>query len=109
MKFQVSQDSFSVARGGDLVAEKLADTGAEVVRTGSYGLAWLEPMVNVQTNSGTLSFGPVFPQELIEISLQETNYWSSSHPAYIGTLDSFDFYKRQHRLVFDQCGTAAPH
>ena len=109
MKFQVSQDSFSVARGGDLVAEKLADTGAEVVRTGTHGLAWLEPMVNVQTNSGTLSFGPVFPQELIESSLQEPNYWSSSHPAYIGTLDSFDFYKRQHRLVFDQCGTAAPH
>jgi len=39
--------------GADEVAERIAATGrAEVVRTGSRGLLWLEPMVEVQTDRG---------------------------------------------------------
>jgi formate dehydrogenase iron-sulfur subunit len=61
----VPRDAGAVAVGADEVASKLEQAAAKrgaavkIVRTGSRGLYWLEPMVEVATPQGRIAFGPV--------------------------------------------------
>ena len=65
MRIFVSRDAGAVAVGADEVALALGLGAAkrgveiEIVRTGSRGLYWLEPMVEVATPKGRVAFGPV--------------------------------------------------
>ena len=59
-------DAGALAVGADEVAAALREAAAarhqasrEIVRTGSRGLYWLEPLVEVATPAGRLAFGPV--------------------------------------------------
>ena len=44
----VPLDSVAVAMDANAVAEQLTKAGAVVIRNGSHGLAWLEPLVEVE-------------------------------------------------------------
>jgi formate dehydrogenase iron-sulfur subunit len=63
----IPRDAGAVAVGADEVAlafERAAATRGvtlEIVRTGSRGLYWLEPMVEVATAQGRVAFGPLSP------------------------------------------------
>ena len=51
----VPRDAAALALGADAVASLLRQAGdVEVVRTGSRGLFWLEPMVEVATDAGRI-------------------------------------------------------
>ncbi len=54
----VPRDAAALAVGADDVATALAEH-ADVVRTGSRGLFWLEPMIEVETPAGRIAYGPV--------------------------------------------------
>ena len=61
----VPRDATACALGADEVASLIRDGAAgrgldvEVIRNGSRGAFWLEPMVEVETEAGRLAFGPV--------------------------------------------------
>ncbi len=61
----VAKDSAAVAVGADEVAEAVVTAGRDrgialdVVRTGSRGLYWAEPMVEAETLAGRVAYGPV--------------------------------------------------
>ena len=58
----VPGDSSAVAVGADEVAAALADyVGVSVVRTGSRGMLWLEPLVEVDTPAGRVGYPNVTP------------------------------------------------
>src|SRR5205814_1257808 len=63
----VPRDATALSLGAERVARALAETAAaagaplEIVRTGSRGLFWLEPMVEVETAAGRIAYGPVAP------------------------------------------------
>jgi formate dehydrogenase iron-sulfur subunit len=65
MRVFIPCDAGAIAVGADDVALALEQAAAargmtlEIVRTGSRGLYWLEPMVEVATSSGRIAFGPV--------------------------------------------------
>ena len=65
MRIFVPRDAGAVAVGADEVATALeraavkAGIAVEIVRTGSRGLYWLEPMVELATSRGRVAFGPV--------------------------------------------------
>ncbi|SCB07138.1 formate dehydrogenase iron-sulfur subunit [Bradyrhizobium yuanmingense] len=65
MRVYVSRDAGAVAVGADEVAQALERAAAtrgvaiEIVRTGSRGMYWLEPLVEVATPQGRIAFGPV--------------------------------------------------
>ncbi len=65
MRLFVSRDAGAVAVGADEVALALEQAAAkrgvaiEIVRTGSRGMYWLEPLVEVATPQGRIAFGPV--------------------------------------------------
>jgi formate dehydrogenase iron-sulfur subunit len=78
----------------------------EIVRTGSRGLYWLEPMIEVATPKGRVAFGPVTAADAA--SVLETMISDGAHPLRLGIADEIPWLKRQTRLTFARCGVIDP-
>jgi formate dehydrogenase iron-sulfur subunit len=108
----VSRDAGAVAVGADEIALvlKLAagkrGIDVEIVRTGSRGLYWLEPMVEVATPQGRVAFGPV--TEFDAGSVLDAMVADGPHPLRLGLADEIPWLKRQTRLTFARCGVIDP-
>jgi formate dehydrogenase iron-sulfur subunit len=108
----VPRDAGAVAVGADEVALALAQAAgkrgvvAEIVRTGSRGLYWLEPMVEVATPQGRVAFGPV--TEVDVASVFDAMASDGPHALRLGVTDEIPWLKRQTRLTFARCGLVDP-
>jgi len=113
LRFYLPKDAGALAVGADDVARALAGEArkrglaVEIVRTGSRGLYWLEPMVEVATPAGRIAYGPVAAEDvpaLFAAGLTE----GGAHPLRLGRPEDLPFLKRQTRLVFARCGIIDP-
>ncbi|MBC8130436.1 MAG: formate dehydrogenase, partial [Rhizobiaceae bacterium] len=106
-------DSFAVACGADEIAEELALAAAArgldiaIVRNGSRGMAWLEPMIEVETVEGRIAYGPIEPGE-IDALLKAGFLDGGVHPKRIGNPEAVPFFAKQTRLTFKRCGITDP-
>ena len=70
----IPRDAAALAAGADDVADALATVAAEhglplnLVRNGSRGLLWLEPLLEVATPAGRVAFGPVQAADIAALS-----------------------------------------
>ncbi|MCB1495255.1 MAG: formate dehydrogenase [Bauldia sp.] len=109
----VPRDSAAVAVGADSVARAFADAAArrgidlEIVRTGSRGLYWAEPMVEVETPGGRVAYGPVGDGD-VEALLDAGILDGGAHPTRLGPTDAIPWLQRQTRLTFARCGVIDP-
>ena len=55
-------DAAAVSVGADDVAAAFEAAGVMVRRNGSRGMLWLEPLVEVETDSGRIGYAAVRPQ-----------------------------------------------
>ncbi len=109
----VSRDAAALAADADLVAAAIAAhaDGAQapvrIVRNGSRGLLWLEPLVEVQTPQGRIAYGPVRVQDVR--SLFEAGWLQGgAHPLLLGPVEDIAQFKGQQRLTFARCGLDDP-
>lgn len=104
----VPLDSVAVALGADEIAEKLkAHGGVDVVRNGSRGLLWLEPLVEVETPKGRVAYGPVSEADVA--GLLEAGFLDGAdHALNLGPTEEIEFLKNQERLTFARCGVTDP-
>jgi formate dehydrogenase iron-sulfur subunit len=109
----VPRDAAARAVGADRVAAALQQEAerrglvVELVRTGSRGLFWLEPMIEVETPAGRIAYGPVAPADvtgLFEAGLAD----GGMHALRIGRPEEVPFLKRQTRVTFARCGIVDP-
>jgi formate dehydrogenase iron-sulfur subunit len=69
-RIYVPIDSSALSLGAEKVARPIAAEAAkrgiaiELVRNGSRGAFWLEPLVEVQTPAGRIAYGPVQPKDV---------------------------------------------
>jgi formate dehydrogenase iron-sulfur subunit len=107
----VPRDSAARSVGADEVAERIAAVAAatgrdvEIVRTGSRGMLWLEPLVEVETGAGRVGYGPVAPEEvdgLVGAGMLE------GAAANLGLVEELDWLKSQQRLTFARVGIVDP-
>jgi len=99
----VSCDSAAVSVGADAVADTIrTQSSVEMVRTGSRGMFWLEPLVEVVTPEGRMAYGPVTPSDVPGILA------GGEHPLCLGLTDEIPWLKRQQRLTFAGCGVVDP-
>ncbi len=99
-------DAAALALGADAVAAALAPH-ATVIRTGSRGLFWLEPMIEVETPSGRIAYGPVTAADvpcLLAAGLLD----GGAHKLRLGRPEEIPFLARQTRLTFARCGIVEP-
>src|SRR5260370_15259108 len=112
MRIFVSRGAGGGAGGADDVAVAREQAAAkrglaiEIVRTGSRGLYWLEPMIEVATSQGRVAFGPVTTTGAR--SVLDAMVASSPHPLRLGVADEIPWLKRQTRLTFAPCRLTHP-
>lgn len=102
MKVFVPADSSALSLGADEVAVALAEAGAQVVRTGSRGMFWLEPLVEVETAEGRVGFANVEPGDasaILNNALADKS---------IGLVDEYEWLKKQQRVTFARVGVIEP-
>ena len=109
----VPRDSAALALGADAVAEKIIAEAAQrsidvtLVRNGSRGLLWLEPLVEVHTPRGRVAYGPVTPEDVIGLFDAEFHR-GGDHALSLGLTEELDYLKRQERLTFARVGITDP-
>ena len=102
-RLYVPDDSLALAVGADAVAAAAEAAGAEVWRTSSRGLFWLEPLVEVDTPAGRFGYGPCEPGEVAAILAH-----GPGHPKAVGLVAELPVLKRQQRLTFARAGLTRP-
>lgn len=107
-------DTTALSMGADCVAQELQCLAAaqnrdiRLVRNGSRGLFWLEPLVEVETSHGRVAYGPVEPDQvrgLVAAGLLDGN---PDHPLYLGDISQHPYLAQQQRLTFARIGIADP-
>ena len=109
----VPRDSAALSLGAEGVARTIASEGARrkvalnVVRNGSRGMFWLEPLVEVATARGRFAYGPVSPSDVP--SLFDCGFLSGdAHRLSLGPIEEIGYLKRQERLTFARVGIVDP-
>ena len=109
----VPRDAAARSVGADDVAIRIADaaraTGADVriVRNGSRGLLWLEPLVEVATESGRVAYGPVTPDAVPDL-FAAGFLDAAAHALALGPTEQIPWLARQHRITFARVGVIDP-
>ena len=109
MKIYLPLDSASVALGADDVAAavlaeaKARGVAVELVRNGSRGMVWLEPLAEVVTPAGRMAFGPMEVSDVAGLFGD-----LAAHPKALGLTDDLPWMKGQTRLTFARVGVIDP-
>ena len=109
----VPRDSSALSVGADEVAQAIASTAAarghdvRLVRNGSRGLFWLEPMVEVVTPAGRIAYGPVSPADVPGL-FAAGFLQGGTHALLLGPADQIPYLKNQDRLTFARVGITDP-
>ena len=112
-KLFVPADVAALALGANEVTDVLTRAAAtrglsiEIVRTGSRGMAWLEPLIEVETANGRVGYGPVSAGDIPGL-LDAGLLTGGAHPLAIGPVDQHPWMRRQTRLTFARCGVIDP-
>ncbi len=113
IKIYVPRDSAALALGADEVAQAVVAEAArrklniELVRNGSRGMFWLEPLVEVATAQGRVAYGPVQPEDVAGL-FDAGFHTGAAHKLGLGPTDQIDFLRRQERLTFARMGITDP-
>jgi formate dehydrogenase iron-sulfur subunit len=109
----VPRDSSALALGADAVAEAIVTEAArrgieiELVRNGSRGLLYLEPLVEVDTPAGRQGYANI--EETDVVSLFDAGFvCGKTHARYVGAVDEIPYLKKQQRLTFARIGITDP-
>ena len=109
----VPVDSSALAVGAQKVCERIAAEALRrgldvaIVRNGSRGMLWLEPLVEVETAQGRVGYGNVSADDVA--GLFDAGFLQGGdHPARLGLVEQLDWMKRQQRLTFARCGVIDP-
>ena len=104
----IPRDSTALALGAEKVARafeaaaKRSGAPVEIVRTGSRGAYWLEPLVEIERDGARLGYGPLAPEDA------EAVLAGGPHPKALGPVEEIRWFKQQQRLIFARCGVTDP-
>lgn len=104
-RIYVPRDAGALALGAEdveraiIAAERRRGLDIEIIRTGSRGLFWLEPMIEVVTAQGRIAYGPVRTAD-IEPLFDGGLLEGGPHPLRLGRPEDVPFLKRQTRFTF---------
>jgi len=111
----VSLDTTARSKGSDSVADQVSrqlsqqpELAATLVRNGSRGMFWLEPLLEVETPQGRVAYGPVKPNDVSDILSAQAFDDVTDHPLCLGLTEQIPWLKEQQRLTFARVGVIDP-
>src|SRR5450830_719541 len=113
IKVFVPRDSSALSLGANQIAELIQKEATkrnleiQLVRNGSRGMFWLESLVEVETATGRIAYGPVEPNDVA--SLFDNDFLhGGDHSLKLGVTDQLPWLKNQERLTFARVGITDP-
>ncbi|MCR8725709.1 NADH-ubiquinone oxidoreductase-F iron-sulfur binding region domain-containing protein [Frigidibacter sp. ROC022] len=109
MKVYVPRDAAAKALGAEAVAAAVLREAeargvtVDLIRNGSRGMVWLEPLVEIESDAGRLAFGPMGAGDVAALFDDP-----AAHPKALGPTEELDWMKRQTRLTFARVGVTDP-
>jgi len=113
VRIYVPCDAAAMALGAEHVAKAISEQivarglDAKIVRNGSRGMHWLEPLVEVEVSGKRIGYGPVKAKDVVSL-FDAGLITGADHPLCLGEVEELPFLKRQTRLTFARCGITDP-
>ncbi|MGO7425335.1 formate dehydrogenase, partial [Rhizobium ruizarguesonis] len=113
VRIYVPRDAAALALGAEKVAKAIAQEiaargfDAEIVRNGSRGMFWLEPLVEVEVAGKRIGYGPVKSKDVADL-FDAGMIDGGEHRLCLGEVEDLPFLKEQTRLTFARCGVIDP-
>lgn len=109
----VPGDAAALALGADEVAEAISKVAAKqkidvkIIRNGSRGLFWLEPLIEVVTSAGRVVYGPVAVADVS--GLFAANFiGGGKHALRLGDIETLPYLAKQRRVTMRRVGVIDP-
>ena len=112
LKLFLPLDSVAVSLGADELADALEEAARKrnvniaLIRTGSRGMHWLEPLLEVERDDVRHGYGPVEAADALALIDALMN--GGDHPKALGAVEEIPFFENQTRLIFARCGVTDP-
>ena len=110
VKIYIPCDAAALSMGADEVADAIAAQGGDkvqIIRNGTRGMLWLEPMVEVETDKGRVAYGPVEADDVT--SLFEADFLNGGeHDLGHGLTEQIPYFANQERMTFARVGVIDP-
>ena len=110
----VPRDTTALAVGAEQLAIEIAAEAQqrgediEIVRNGSRGLFWLEPLVEVETSGGRVAYGPVESGDIDSLFQAGFTRGETHHPLCQGLTEEIPYLSKQQRVTFARAGVTDP-
>ncbi|WP_438986202.1 formate dehydrogenase beta subunit [Marivivens donghaensis] len=107
MKIYIPRDAAAKALGAERIVKaveaEIKERGidAQIIRNGSRGMIWLEPLVEVETAEGRVGYGPVTVSDVKAI-------FEGDSDKALGDVEQIPFFAAQTRLTFARVGKIDP-
>ncbi|WOH36577.1 NADH-ubiquinone oxidoreductase-F iron-sulfur binding region domain-containing protein [Thalassotalea fonticola] len=107
-------DTTAIAMGADDVAKaivfqtKESSEKVNLIRNGSRGMFYLEPLLEVETPQGRVAYGPVSVDDVESLLTQGMLTGNADHPLYLGLTENIPYLAKQQRLTFKRAGIINP-
>ncbi|QSN60617.1 NADH-quinone oxidoreductase subunit NuoF [Caballeronia sp. M1242] len=112
-RIYVPCDSSALALGADRIAKAIESEAeqrgidVQIVRNGSRGLLYLEPLVEVETAQGRVGYANVEEDEIAAL-FDARFHEGGAHEKHVGVVDDIPYLKKQQRLTFARIGITDP-
>jgi formate dehydrogenase iron-sulfur subunit len=112
-RIYVPRDAAALSLGADDVAAAIAAEATSrrldvtIVRNGTRGMCWLEPLVEVETPSGRVGYGPVTTTE-VKALFDADFLHGGRHALAVGPVEAVPYFQKQERLTFARVGVTDP-
>lgn len=109
----IPDDAAALSVGADAVVAALeAEADARgldlaIIRTGSRGMLWLEPLVELAHEGGRIAYGPLAPEDAKSF-FDAASLGAGVHEKRLGPVEKIPYFARQTRLTFARCGAISP-
>jgi len=109
----IPNETAAVSLGANEIADRIAaaaeknNVKVNIVRNGSWGMSWLEPLVEVAVGDDRIAYGPVDINDVD--SLFATSFLQGGeHDLKLGPTADIAYLKNQDRWTFRRCGLIDP-
>ncbi len=112
-KIYVPRETAAVSVGADEVALEIARVAKkskvdiELIRNGSWGASWLEPLVEVEVNGARIAYGNVAASDVAEMFAADLIH-GGEHVRRLGPIMEVPYLIKQGRWTFWRCGLINP-
>lgn len=115
IRIYVPMDTAAVAAGANALVPVIQAKAAaqhkkiEIIRNGTHGMLWLEPLVEIEIGDHRIAYGPVQLRDLEGLFAADwLTHAATEHPLYQGLTFEIPYLKNQERLTFARVGLNDP-